>query len=80
MQVRRIRDGRQVKCKCWRRATLERERNLVLARLGVMLGHIDRYDLLLQVLRQAGEASAGGGAVGYGHPAGDPSPNPMGER
>jgi hypothetical protein len=61
---RRIRDGRQVQARKLRRATLQSERNSVLLRLGGMLATVDRFALLVQALRSAGEAAAGDGAGG----------------
>jgi len=71
MKVRRYRDGRLIRSRQWRRATLQSERDLVLRRLGGMLAAIDRFELMLRALRIAGSqvfaesVTSAAPAVGY---------------
>lgn len=51
MNQRRYREGRLVRARRLRRATLESERNLVLQRVGVIICSVTRFELMLAALR-----------------------------
>ncbi|WP_162520663.1 hypothetical protein [Pseudaquabacterium pictum] len=67
--TRRFRDGRLVRARRLRRASLQNERNLALQRVEGMLQAVDRFSLMLDALasqtrRAAAEEPAGDRAAG----------------
>ena len=55
MIARRYREGRLVRSRRLRRATLQNDRNLALLKLGAMLKTLDRFSLMLDALRAIAE-------------------------
>ena len=55
MIARRYREGRLVRSRRLRRATLENARNLALLKVDAMLETLDRFTLMLAVLRALAE-------------------------
>lgn len=64
MKVRRYREGRLVRERRWRKATLQNVRNLVLPRVVGMLATVDRFAAMLEVLRAQGHQAAATGSTG----------------
>lgn len=73
---RRYAMGRLVRCRAARRATLQSERDLVFRRLGLIVLAIDRFELLLQQLRSAGDGAARDAAAGCSQAPDAPTPEP----
>ncbi|MBN8491160.1 MAG: hypothetical protein J0M00_07015 [Burkholderiales bacterium] len=63
MKMRRYREGRLVRMRQLRRATLESERDLVLQRLDGIFRSLDRFSLMLAALRIVGTQAAAAAAM-----------------